>query len=96
MNNFSGESSQPVPRVSHGWLIALAGLLGMVVVPGFVSFAMLAYDALDPMCGGGGEGAITCGMRAFVITLMSILPGLLIGVFAGQALARRRGRQVNA
>ncbi|MFL6820012.1 MAG: hypothetical protein ACJ8EF_18935 [Bradyrhizobium sp.] len=36
---------------------------------------MAAYDAFDPMCRAGGEGGISCGMRAFVTTMMSIIPG---------------------
>jgi hypothetical protein len=43
----------------------------------------LTYDAFDPMYGSGGEGRIACATRAFVVTAMSILPGLLIGVVSG-------------
>jgi uncharacterized membrane protein len=77
---------------SHGWLIALAALGGTVGVPVAVWCAMMAYDHFDPMCGSGGEGGIACATRAFVVTLMSILPGLLIGVVTGVRLAARRDR----
>ena len=40
-----------------------------------------------------GEGGIACATRAFVVTLMSILPGLLIGVMAGLRLAAQRDRK---
>jgi hypothetical protein len=40
----------------HGWLIAVATLLGTVLTPVAVWCAMLAYDNFDPMCGTGGEG----------------------------------------
>jgi hypothetical protein len=41
----------------------------------------------------GGEGGIACATRAFVVTVMSILPGLLIGVVTGLRLAARRDRK---
>ena len=86
---------EPPPAVpaSHGWLIAFAALLGIVLVPVAVWCAMRGYDAFDPTCGTGGEGGIACATRAFVVTLMSILPGLLIGVVAGLRLAARRDRK---
>jgi hypothetical protein len=82
------------PPAGHGWLIALAGLLGTVLTPVAVWCAMRTYDQFDPMCGTGGEGDIACATRAFVVTLMSILPGLLIGVGGGVFLAARRSRKV--
>jgi hypothetical protein len=82
-----------VAPASQGWLIALAALLGTVLVPSAVWLMMMAYDVFDPMCGTGGEGGIACATRAFVVTLMSILPGLLIGLFVGAKLAARRDRK---
>jgi hypothetical protein len=82
----------PAPSSGHGRLIALATLLGTVLVPLAVWCAMLFYDRFDPMCGSGGEGGIACATRAFVVTMMSILPGLLIGVTTGLYLASRRDR----
>jgi hypothetical protein len=79
--------------VSRGWLIALAALLGTILVPLLVGCAMAAYDAFDPMCRLGGEAGIRCGMRAFVVSMTSILPGLSVGVVAGLKLARRRDRK---
>jgi hypothetical protein len=61
-----------------------------VAVPVAVWGAMMVYDHFDPMC--GGEGGIACATRAFVVTLMSILPGLLIGVVTGVRLAARCDR----
>ena len=83
-----------VPPAGHGWLIALSGLLGTVLTPVAIWCAMMAYDQFDPMCGTGGEGDIACVTRAFVVTLMSILPGLLVGVGGGVLLAARRGRKI--
>jgi hypothetical protein len=83
---------QPDPAPGHGWLIALSALLGTILVPVAVWCAMLVYDRFDPMCGAGGEGGIACATRAFVVTVMSILPGLLIGVVNGVTLASRRSR----
>jgi hypothetical protein len=83
----------PAPARGHGWLIALAALLGMVLTPVAVWCAMLVYDRFDPMCGTGGEGGIACATRAFVVTVMSILPGLLMGVVGGLFLASRRDRR---
>jgi ABC-type phosphate transport system permease subunit len=82
-----------VPAPGHGWLIALATLLGTVLTPVAVWCAMLSYDHFDPMCGTGGEGGIACATRAFVVTLMAVLPGLLIGVVSGVYLASRRDRR---
>ena len=48
------------------------------------------------MCGTGGEGGIACATRAFVVTVMSILPGLLIGVVGGLMLASRRDAKARA
>jgi hypothetical protein len=39
------------------------------------------------------RGCIACATRAFVVTVMPILPGLLIGVVAGLRLAARRDRK---
>jgi hypothetical protein len=74
----------------YGWLIALLALLGTTLIPAGVWCTMLIYDQFDPMCGTGGEGGIACATRAFVVTVMSILPGLLIGVVGGLMLASRR------
>jgi hypothetical protein len=41
----------------------------------------------------GGEGGIACATRAFVVAVMSVLPGLLIGVVTGLRLAARRDRK---
>lgn len=86
------KASPPAAPPSHGRLIALTTLLGTMGVPVAVWCAMLTYDAFDPMCGTGGEGGIACATRAFVVTVMSILPGLLIGVVTGLRLAARRDR----
>jgi hypothetical protein len=51
---------------------------------------MLVYDQFDPMCGVGGEGGIACATCAFVVTMLSILLGLLIGVVTRLVLASRR------
>jgi hypothetical protein len=83
----------PTPARGHGWLVALAALLGMVLTPVAVWCAMLVYDQFDPMCGTGSEGGIACATRAFVVTVMSILPGLLMGVVGGLFLASRRDRR---
>jgi hypothetical protein len=82
----------PPPAPGHGWLIARSALLGTVLVPVAVWGAMLVYDRFDPMCGTGtgSEGGIACATRAFVVTVMSILPGPLIGVVSGVRLASRR------
>jgi hypothetical protein len=48
------------------------------------------HDQFDPMYATGGEGRIACATRAFVVTVMSVLPGLLIGVVSGLVLASRR------
>lgn len=71
----------------------LSALSGTALTPAAVWCAMLAYDHFDPMCGTGGEGGIACATRAFVVTVMSIVPGLLIGVGSGVFLASRRSRQ---
>ena len=86
---------EPPPAVpaSHGWLIALAALGGTAGVTVATWCTMMAYDRFDPMCGNGGEGSIGCATRAFVVTLMSILPGLLVGVVTGLWLAARRERK---
>ena len=76
-----------------GRIILLATLSGTVLTPAAVWCAMLAYDHFDPMCGTGGEGGIACALRALVVTAMSVVPGLLIGVGGGLFLASRRGRQ---
>jgi ABC-type phosphate transport system permease subunit len=91
--NITPEISTSVASASHGWLIAAAALLGTILVPLLVGCAMAAYDAFDPMCRLGGEASIACGMRAFVVTMTSILPGLLVGVVAGLRLASRRDRK---
>jgi hypothetical protein len=77
---------------NRGWLIAVAALLGTVLTPVAVWCGMLGYDRFDPMCGTGGEAGIACATRAFVVTVMSVLPGLLIGVVSGLVLAARRDR----
>jgi hypothetical protein len=90
-----GPYPTPMPLAgppSHGSLIAVMSLLGTVLIPIAVWCAMLAYDWFDPMCGSGGEGDIACATRALVVTTMSILPGLLIGVVTGLVLTARRGR----
>jgi hypothetical protein len=91
MNSLQPDSSS---TPGHGRLILLAAPLGMVLTPVAVWCAMLGYDRLDPMCGSGGEGGIACATRAFAVTMMSILPGLLIGVGIGLLLASRRDRRV--
>jgi hypothetical protein len=93
MADSTPDPALPAVAASHGWLIALAALLGTVGVPVAVWGTMMAYDHFDPMCGSGGEGGIACATRAFVVTLMSILPGLLIGVVTGVRLAARRDRK---
>jgi hypothetical protein len=85
-----------LPAPSHGWLIALSALLGTIFIPVGVWCTMLIYDQFDPMCGSGGEGGIACATRAFVTTVMSILPGLLIGVVSGLMLASRRDARARA
>jgi len=90
----NGVQPDPSSAPGHGWLIALAALLETVLIPVAVWCAMLGYDRFDPMCGSGGEGGIACATRAFVVTMMSILPGLLIGVGTGLYLASRRDRRV--
>jgi hypothetical protein len=84
------------PAPGHGWLIALSALLGTILIPIAVWCTMLIYDQFDPMCGSGGEGGIACATRAFVVTVMSILPGLLIGVAGGLMLASRRDAKARA
>jgi hypothetical protein len=83
----------PTPAQGHGWLIALAALVGTVLTPVAAWCAMLVYDQFDPMCGTGGEGGIACATRTFIVTVMSILPGLLMGIVGGQFLASRRDRR---
>jgi hypothetical protein len=87
------EATPSAVPVSHGGLIALTALLGTVLVPVATWCVMSAYDRFDPMCDAGGEGGIACATRAFVVTMMSILPGLLIGVVTGLVLAARRDRR---
>jgi hypothetical protein len=77
------------PAPGHGWLIALSALLGTTLIPAGVWCTMLIYGRFDPMCGTSGEADIACVTRAFVVTVMSILPGLLIGVVGGLMLASR-------
>jgi hypothetical protein len=84
------------PAPGHGWLIALSALLGTILIPVAVWCTMLIYDQFDPMCGTGGEGGIACATRAFVVTVMSILLGLLIGIVSGLMLASRRDAKARA
>jgi hypothetical protein len=86
----------PPPAPGHGWLIVRSSLLGTILIPIAVWCTMLIYDQFDPMCGSGGEGGIACATRAFVVTAMSILPGLLIGVVGGLMLASRRDASARA
>ena len=74
----------------QGRLILVTTLLGTVLVPLATYGVMLLHDQFDPMCVAGGEGRIACATRAFVVTVMSVLPGLLIGVVSGRVLASRR------
>jgi len=86
--------SPPAPPAAqgHGRIMLLSVLSGTLLAPAAVWCAMLAYDHFDPMCGEGGEGGIACALRALVVTGMSIVPGLLIGVGVGLFLASRRGK----
>jgi hypothetical protein len=93
MNSLDPQHPPSSAGGSRGWLITLTALLDTILVPLCVGLAMAAYDAFDPMCRAGGEGGISCGMRAFVTTMMSIVPGFLIGVVAGVKLAGWRHRK---
>ena len=71
-------------------MILLAALLGTVLVPLATYGVMQIHDQFDPMCVAGGEGRIACAMRAFMVTVISVLPGVLIGIVSGMFLASRR------
>lgn len=89
MSDLPPDSSVAEPP-GQGRLILLATVLGTVLVPLATYGVMLVHDQFDPMCATGGEGRIACATRAFVVTVMSVLPGLLIGVVSGLVLASRR------
>jgi hypothetical protein len=74
----------------NGRLILLSEVAGTVLLRVAAWCVMLLYDQFDPMCGAGGEGRIACATRAFVVTALSVVPGLVIGVLGGLRLASRR------
>jgi hypothetical protein len=59
-----------VATPGNGRLILLSAIAGTVLLP-------------VAACGAGGEGRIACATRAFVVTAMSVVPGLVIGFWAG-------------
>jgi hypothetical protein len=81
-----------VATPGNGRLILLSAIAGTVLLPVAAWRVVLLYDQFEPMCGAGGEGRIGCATRAFVVTAMSVVPGLVIGVLGGLRLASRRKR----
>jgi hypothetical protein len=92
MSNRSPDPATPPARVDGG-IVLLGAALGAVLTPVVVWCAMLAYNHFDPMCAGGGaEDSLSCVLRALAVTIISIVPGLLIGVVGGRYFALRRAR----
>jgi hypothetical protein len=94
-NNSMNEPSPVPPAVPvrvDGRIVLLGTALGAVLTPLLVWCAMLVYDHFDPMCDGGAEGSLACVLRALAVTMISVVPGLLIGVAGGRYFASRRAR----
>ena len=82
----------PPARVD-GRIVLLATALGAVLTPVVVWCSMLAYNHFDPICdGGGAEYSLSCVLRALAMTMISMVPGLQIGVVGGRYFASRRAR----
>jgi hypothetical protein len=94
MRNASADpAAPPAPARVGGGIVLLGTALGAVLTPVVVWCAMLVYDHFDPMCdGGGAEGSLSCVLRALAVTVISVVPGLLIGVVGGRYFASRRAR----
>lgn len=70
------------------------GLIGLVVVPILVFFAVLVLvHTFDPRCGTPGDSG-GCEMGAASIAYVSALPGLLGGIGLGVMLAWREQRRI--
>jgi hypothetical protein len=91
MSNPSPDPAAPPARIDGG-IVLLGTGLGAVLTPVVVWCAMLVYDHFDPMCDGGAEGSLACVLRALAVTMISVVPGLLIGVVGGRYFASRRAR----
>jgi hypothetical protein len=91
MSNASPDPAAP-PAPVDGRIVLLATALGAALTPVVVWCAMLAYNHFDPMCDGGAEGSLACVLRALAVTMISVVPGLLIGVVGGRYFASRRAR----
>ena len=91
MSNASPDPAAPAARVD-GRIVLLGTALGAVLTPVVVWCVMLVHDHFDPMCDGGAEGSLACVLRALAVTMISVVPGLLIGVVGGRYFASRRAR----
>ena len=85
-------SSPPPQREGIGRIVIIGIVLGLVITPIVVYFALDALSHFGPACSdvGGGEDRISCAMRPLVFTATSIPFGGLIGFFGGYWLACRR------
>jgi hypothetical protein len=90
----SPEMSTPQPeRQGVGRLVLIGMLIGIIVIPIAVYFAIDVLGPFGLACsvdGGGGEDRIACSMRQLVLTGMSLPLGALLGFFISYWIACRR------
>jgi len=79
-------------RISLGWLVCGGMALGAVLVPIGVYAGVAAYDALYGDCSLGPADRFGCGLREFVATALSIIPGGIIGFVVAYWVGRRHAQ----
>jgi hypothetical protein len=86
------EVSTPQPeRQGVGRLVLVGMLIGLIVTPIAVYFAIDVLGLFGLACSaGGGEDRIACSMRQLVLTGMSLPFGALLGFFVSYWVACRR------
>jgi hypothetical protein len=86
------EVSTPQPeRQGVGRLVLVGMLIGLIVTPIAVYFAIDVLGPFGLACSaGGGEDRIACSMRQLVLTGMSLPCGALLGFFVSYWIACRR------